>query len=42
MKYEFSLKIKFGSGELCNVDNEIADIKFGYVLVVNILGMKLY
>ena len=32
----------FGSGEVCYVDREIADIQGAYFLIVNILRMKLY
>lgn len=31
----------FGFGEVCYVDKEVADMHYGYFLIVNILRMKL-
>jgi len=32
----------FGSGEVCYVDREVADMQYSYFLIVNILRMELY
>jgi hypothetical protein len=42
MNYKSTLKIFFGFGEVCDVDNEVADMKYACFIIVNILRMKLY